>query len=63
MAIQSVPEVESAVGKAGRAETALDPAPIGMIETIILLKPESEWRVVSDANGTKRRITKRISSS
>jgi Cu(I)/Ag(I) efflux system membrane protein CusA/SilA len=58
LAIQSVPEVESVVGKAGRAETALDPAPIGMIETIILLKPESEWRMVSDANGGKRRITK-----
>jgi Cu(I)/Ag(I) efflux system membrane protein CusA/SilA len=58
LAIQSVPEVESVVGKAGRAETALDPAPVGMIETIILLKPESEWRMISDANGSKRRITK-----
>jgi Cu(I)/Ag(I) efflux system membrane protein CusA/SilA len=58
LAIQSVPEVESVVGKAGRAETALDPAPIGMIETIILLKPESEWRMVSDGKGGKRRITK-----
>jgi len=45
-AIRSVPEVESVVGKIGRAESALDPAPIGMIETIILLKPESEWRTV-----------------
>jgi Cu(I)/Ag(I) efflux system membrane protein CusA/SilA len=44
MAIASVPEVESVVGKLGRAESALDPAPIGMIETIIILKPESEWR-------------------
>ncbi len=34
------------VGKLGRAESALDPAPIGMIETVILLKPESEWRSV-----------------
>jgi Cu(I)/Ag(I) efflux system membrane protein CusA/SilA len=58
LAIQSVPEVESVVGKAGRAETALDPAPIGMIETIILLKPEDQWRVVSDGNGGQRRITK-----
>ena len=40
------PEVESVVGKVGRAESALDPAPIGMIETIILLKPESKWRQV-----------------
>jgi Cu(I)/Ag(I) efflux system membrane protein CusA/SilA len=58
LAIQSVPEVESVVGKAGRAETALDPAPIGMIETIILLKPENQWRMVDDGRGGKRRITK-----
>lgn len=44
LAISSVPEVHSVVGKLGRAESALDPAPIGMIETIILLKPEHEWR-------------------
>ena len=46
VAIRSVPEVESVVGKIGRAESALDPAPIGMIETIVLLKPESQWRQV-----------------
>jgi Cu(I)/Ag(I) efflux system membrane protein CusA/SilA len=46
LAIASVPEVESVVGKLGRAESALDPAPIGMIETIVNLKPESEWRQV-----------------
>lgn len=44
MAIASVPEVESVVGKLGRAESALDPAPIGMMESIIILKPEIEWR-------------------
>jgi Cu(I)/Ag(I) efflux system membrane protein CusA/SilA len=43
-AIASVPEVESVVGKVGRAESALDPAPIGMMESIIILKPEAEWR-------------------
>jgi Cu(I)/Ag(I) efflux system membrane protein CusA/SilA len=43
-AMLEVPEVASAVGKFGRAETPLDPAPVGMIETIVLLKPESEWR-------------------
>ncbi|MBA4149629.1 MAG: efflux RND transporter permease subunit [Verrucomicrobia bacterium] len=43
-AIATVPEVESVVGKIGRAESALDPAPIGMMETIVILKPESEWR-------------------
>ena len=46
VAIQTVPEVVSVVGKYGRAESALDPAPIGMIETIVLLKPESQWRQV-----------------
>ncbi len=46
LAIASVPEVESVVGKIGRAESALDPAPIGMMESIVILKPESEWRHV-----------------
>ena len=40
MAFESIPEVESAVGKLGRAETPLDPAPISMIETVITYKPE-----------------------
>ncbi|MEF8714610.1 MAG: CusA/CzcA family heavy metal efflux RND transporter [Accumulibacter sp.] len=42
--IQSFPEVESVFGKAGRANTATDPAPTEMFETVINLKPESEWR-------------------
>jgi Cu(I)/Ag(I) efflux system membrane protein CusA/SilA len=42
--IKSFPEVASVWGKAGRAATATDPAPIEMFETIINLKPESEWR-------------------
>jgi len=42
--IKSVPEVENVLGKAGRANTATDNAPISMIETIIILKPQSEWR-------------------
>lgn len=46
IAIRTVPEVRDVVGKVGRAESALDPAPISMIETIVTLKPESEWRVV-----------------
>jgi Cu(I)/Ag(I) efflux system membrane protein CusA/SilA len=46
LAIASVPEVESVVGKIGRAESALDPAPIGMMESIVVLKPEHEWRKV-----------------
>ena len=42
--IMSVPEVENVLGKAGRAYTATDNAPMSMIESIILLKPKSEWR-------------------
>ena len=57
-AIQEVPEVKSVVGKIGRAESALDPAPISMIETIILLKPEDQWRTVTAGKGRERRITK-----
>jgi len=42
--ISTVPEVSHVLGKAGRANTATDNSPISMIETIILLKPKSEWR-------------------
>ena len=42
--IMTIPEVQNVLGKAGRANTATDNAPISMIETIILLKPQSEWR-------------------
>lgn len=42
--IASFPEVESVFGKVGRAETATDPAPMDMIETIIVLKPQDQWR-------------------
>ncbi len=41
--IKTFPEVESVLGKIGRAETATDPAPLSMIETTIRLKPRSEW--------------------
>ncbi len=42
--IKSLPEVESVLGKAGRAATATDNSPISMIETIVLLKPKDQWR-------------------
>jgi Cu(I)/Ag(I) efflux system membrane protein CusA/SilA len=42
--IKTVPEVETVFGKAGRAETATDPAPLEMLETTIQLKPRSQWR-------------------
>ena len=40
------PEVDRVLGKAGRAESSTDPAPLSMLETVILLKPRSEWRHV-----------------
>ena len=42
--IKSFPEVASVLGKAGRAETATDPAPLSMFETVIVLHPKSHWR-------------------
>ena len=42
--IRQFPEVDRVFGKAGRAETATDPAPLSMLETVITLKPRSEWR-------------------
>lgn len=54
----TVPEVRNVLGKAGRANTATDNAPISMIETIVLLKPRSEWRdgitkndIINELNG------------
>lgn len=44
MLLKQIPEVAQVFGKAGRAETATDPAPLEMFETIVNLKPESEWR-------------------
>jgi Cu(I)/Ag(I) efflux system membrane protein CusA/SilA len=42
--IKSIPEVELVLGKAGKAETSTDPAPVSMIESIIILKPKDQWR-------------------
>ena len=42
--LKSFPEVDHVLGKAGRADTATDPAPLSMLETVIVLKPHSEWR-------------------
>jgi len=54
--IKGFPEVVTVVGKLGRAETATDPAPVGMIESIIILKPEDQWR----PGMTKTRLIKEI---
>ncbi|MDQ7816731.1 MAG: CusA/CzcA family heavy metal efflux RND transporter [Melioribacteraceae bacterium] len=56
--IMTVPEVHHVLGKTGRAETATDNAPLSMIETIILLKPKSEWR----SGITKRDIVAELDS-
>ncbi|WP_200976268.1 efflux RND transporter permease subunit [Echinicola sp. 20G] len=50
--VASIPEVSSVVGKAGRAETALDPAPMSMFENVIIYKPEFK----TDVNGRKLRF-------
>ncbi|MEI7941955.1 MAG: CusA/CzcA family heavy metal efflux RND transporter [Candidatus Riflemargulisbacteria bacterium] len=42
--LKNFPEVESVFGKSGRAETATDPAPFSMMETVIVLKPQEKWR-------------------
>ncbi|WP_018703255.1 efflux RND transporter permease subunit [Anaeromusa acidaminophila] len=42
--IMEIPEVDMSVGKVGRANSAMDPAPINMIETIVTLKPKEQWR-------------------
>jgi Cu(I)/Ag(I) efflux system membrane protein CusA/SilA len=42
--LKTFPEVDHVIGKTGRADTATDPAPLSMLETTIVLKPQSEWR-------------------
>jgi Cu(I)/Ag(I) efflux system membrane protein CusA/SilA len=46
LVLKEFPEVDQVLGKAGRAETATDPAPLSMLETVITLKPRSHWRKV-----------------
>jgi Cu(I)/Ag(I) efflux system membrane protein CusA/SilA len=58
--IKSVPEVESVLGKAGRASTATDNSPISMIETIIMLKPASEWREGMTKQGIIRELDAKL---
>jgi len=56
--IKTMPEVHNVLGKAGRANTATDNSPISMIETIVLLKPRSEWR----EGMTKNKIIEELNS-
>jgi Cu(I)/Ag(I) efflux system membrane protein CusA/SilA len=57
--IRRFPEVHHVFGKIGRAETATDPAPMDMIETTIMLKPEEEWPVVDILDEAGKLIAKR----
>lgn len=54
--IKTIPEVKTVWGKIGRADTATDPAPLTMIETIIQLKPKSEWREGVTTDSLRREL-------
>ncbi len=54
--LKTIPEVAQVFGKAGRAETATDPAPLEMFETVVNLKPESAWRKGMDVDKLKNEI-------
>jgi len=56
--IMKVPEVRQTFGKIGRAETATDPAPLTMIETLIRLKPREQWREGMDLEQLKQQLNK-----
>jgi Cu(I)/Ag(I) efflux system membrane protein CusA/SilA len=58
--IRSLPEVRSVFGKIGRADTATDPAPLTMIETVVQLKPRDQWRAGMDMDGIKRELNQRL---
>ncbi|MBT8048310.1 MAG: efflux RND transporter permease subunit [Gammaproteobacteria bacterium] len=58
--IKSVPEVKSVFGKIGRAETATDPAPLTMIESVIQLKPEDEWREGVTIDDIREELDQRV---
>jgi len=58
--IMTVPEVKRVFGKIGRAETATDPAPLSMIETVVQLKPQSEWRPGMDIESIKAELDQRL---
>ncbi len=58
--IKTVPEVQSVFGKIGRGETATDPAPLTMIETVIQLKPHSEWRPGVTTESLRKELDKLV---
>ncbi len=58
--IRTVPEVENVFGKVGRAETATDPAPLTMIETMIQLKPKDDWRKGVTMDDIRDELNRRV---
>ncbi len=58
--IRTVPEVKTVFGKIGRAESATDPAPLTMLETVIQLKPEEEWRDGMTIDDIKQELNQRV---
>lgn len=58
--IKSVPEVKTVYGKIGRAQTATDPAPLTMIETVIQFKPKSQWRRGMTTNKLKEELNQLV---
>jgi Cu(I)/Ag(I) efflux system membrane protein CusA/SilA len=59
-AMMTVPEVAKVVGKLGRAESALDPAPVGMLETVVQLKPKDQWRPGFTKNDIRSELIGRV---
>jgi len=60
--IMEIPEIDMSVGKVGRAESALDPAPINMIETVVTLKPKEQWRPGMDKEAIKQEMLDKLGS-
>jgi copper/silver efflux system protein len=58
--LKSFPEVRSVFGKNGRAETPTDPAPFGMVETTVVLKPRAEWRPGMTPDRLKRELDEKL---
>jgi Cu(I)/Ag(I) efflux system membrane protein CusA/SilA len=58
--LKSVPEVDTVFGKAGKAETATDPAPLSMFETTVTFKPQSEWRPGMTWDRLRRELNERL---
>jgi len=58
--LKTIPEVDQVFGKAGRAETATDPAPIEMFETVVNLKPESQWRTGMTVEKIKAEMDRKL---